>query len=144
MLDFITNLFPPPQADQEQFRWQRAMAFALILVGGLTVANVALTWGLVPILFSGFATFASQEAQAIDLNNVQKSITAQSQQMERDKIELKALLLQAQLNQVFDAMCGAQRGNRRDEFIQWERQFTALRLEYNRISSQPYPMRSCG
>lgn len=108
------------------------------------MANIALTWGLVPVLFSGFATLASQEAQAIDLQNVQKSITAQSQQMQADKNELKTLLLQTQLNQVFDAMCGALRGNRRDEFAQWERQYVALRLEYNRISPQPYPMRDCG
>jgi len=144
MLEFITTLLPPPNEDEEQFRWQRSIAFAVILFGGISVANVALTWGLVPVLFSGFATLASQEAQAIDLDRVQQSITALSSQIQQSEREQKALLLQAQLNQVFDAMCGAQRGNRTAEFAQWERQFVALLLEYNRISPQPYPMRACG
>ncbi len=132
----VTELLPPPNGDKEQHDWQGRIALAVIANGAATMILYALAFGLVPF-FSGFSTVA-------DVATVQRAITAQSQQMQQDKNELKALLLHAQLNQVFDAMCSARRGARNEEFIQWERQFVSLLLEYNRVSPQPYPMRDCG
>ena len=110
------------------------------------MVNTWSMWGLFPVshVFSGFATVASVDAQAGDLDKVQKMITEQSAQMRQDKRETQALLLLGQLNQLFDSFCGAQRAGRREEAVQWERQFFATLVEYNRVSAQPYPMRVCG
>lgn len=97
--------------------------------------NTFLMWGVFPVslFFSGFATAADLDKHTVQIDKVQKSVEKQT-----------VLILQGQLAQLFDAMCGAYRNNRQDEAVQWERQFTALLLQYNAVSPQPYPMRRCG
>ena len=110
------------------------------------MANTWLMWGLFPVslFFAGFATANDSKATEQAVLKLQQTIQTQSKQMARDKDELKALMILGQLNQIFDAMCGALRNARRDEADQWERQFTEKIIEYNRISMVVYPMRNCG
>jgi hypothetical protein len=149
MWSLITGLFFP----EKQQEWRKSVSFLLCIFGGLSVANTWLMWGLFPVslFFSGFATAQSvQETQkAIEQTNksvekVERSVQAQSSQMSRDKNELKAALLLSQLNQIFDAMCGALRNRRTAEADQWEKQFTETIIEYNMLTGQVYPMRNCG
>ncbi len=153
MLSLVTGLFFP----SKEREWKISVTFLLCMFGGLTVAQTWLTWGLFPVslFFAGFATADDMQDTQKVLDKVQKSITEQTVQMRqdkndlatqarRDKDEVKALLLVGQLNQIFDAMCGAIRNRRIDEANQWERQFTEKIIEYNRISMQVYPMRNCG
>ena len=99
------------------------------------MANTWLMWGIFPVslFFSGFATAGDLDKQAAQIDKVQKSIERQT-----------VLVMQGQLSQLFDSMCGAYRNNRQEEAVQWERQFTTLLLQYNAVSPQPYPMRRCG
>lgn len=110
------------------------------------MVNTWTMWALFPmsLVFSGFATVSSVDAQAGNLDKLQKSIDDQTVQNSRDKNELKALMLLGQLNQLYDSFCGARRAGRAEEAVQWERQFFTALVEYNRVSMQPYPMRSCG
>lgn len=109
------------------------------------MVNTWTMWGLWPVslVFAGFATIASADDATKEINKIQKQITAQSDQMRRDKNELKMIALQSTLNQIFDAMCGAYRNSRIEEGNQWEQQFTEKLIEYNQISPAPYPMRRC-
>lgn len=152
MWEIFTALFPPSDDDKERTTsWRRSISAVVIATGAVTLVNTLLTWGLLPFLFSGFASVASVNAAtdkideaSKEIARVQQSIQSQSQQMTRDKDELKTLMLLGQLNQIFDAMCGAIRNRRREEADQWERQFTEKIIEYNGIAGTVYPMRNCG
>lgn len=147
-MDVLKSLFPPSDTDDpaRAYKWRRSISAVVITIGALTVVNTWVMWGIFPVslAFSGFASVESVAKATNEIERVQQSIQSQSLQMKHDKDELKALLLQGQLNQIFDAMCGAIRGKRREEADQWERQFTEKIIEYNRISMQVYPMRNCG
>jgi hypothetical protein len=152
MWDIFTGLFPPDEANVEQTqRWRRSISAVVIATGAITIVSNLLIWGLVPFLFSGFASVSSVQAATdkIDetrkeVERVQQSIESQSRQMRRDTDKLEAALMLSQLNQIFDAMCGAIRNQRREEADQWEKQFTDKIIEYNTLTGQVYPMRNCG
>ena len=108
--------------------------------------NTWLMWGLFPasLVFAGFAPAAAVNQNAGNIAQIEKSLATQTRQMTADKNELKVLLLENQLAQLFDAWCGAKRRGSRDEAAQWERQYNAAEIEYNRLSPQTYPKRQCG
>lgn len=144
---FVTAFFPPNEANPEQIvRWRRSIAIVLLGTGGLTIVNTMTMFGMWPIslVFSGFATVASVQTANGEALKLEKQIQGLAEQVQRGRNEDRALMLLGQLNQVFDAMCGAKRNNRLEESRAWERQFNDLLIQYQRVSNgMPYPMRVC-
>lgn len=153
MWGIFTSLFPPEDSSPEQAsQWRRSISSVVIANGALTVAVTWILFGIWPVsyIFTGFATVMSVEATADDIAKVRDQLTRQSQQIteqsahqEQANNDIKSAILLSQLNQIFDAMCGAIRGHRREEADLWEKQFTDKIIEYSNLTGMTYPMRNC-
>ena len=76
-LALITALFPPPHPDPAQHAWQRAVSVYVMAIGGVLVATyVMLIWGLIPVVFSGFATAADMQLVKAQQSQMQEQARA--------------------------------------------------------------------
>lgn len=72
--DVIVALVPHPETTEPAhvYRWRQTVALCLALAIGAIIMTTALAWGMIPLLFSGFASVA----QVQDLASQQKDIRA--------------------------------------------------------------------
>ena len=100
---------------------------------------VMLIWGLIPVVFSGFAT-------AADMQLVKAQQSQMQEQARADKNELKVAILAGNIALVYDRMCAALRAvpRRQEEADVWANQLDRLLIDYQRANGgQAYPVRGC-
>lgn len=124
---FWSWLFPEPGPDEAKqvFRWRQAVSLAILLLGGAVVVEDSLAWGVVPVLYPGFAS-ASQ------VSGVWNSL-----------VEVRASQVERSIREARERQCNAQIEGNMDA-LQFATQMLNVSLDdYQRAVKREYRVPEC-
>lgn len=124
--DLGAALIPPEDPhDPAIYRWRATVAIAIVILAGVMLMNILLTWGMLPVLFSGFA-LASDVAE-----------------LKTQQVEIRASQIETQILDARERQCHAiKEGNEEAQ------RFALVRLQeklalYRQVTRADYRLPGC-
>lgn len=139
MLGKIAMSVIPPRklVGDPGYHWSIAISTLLMVQGVVIVIHIFLIWGLIPILFAGFA---SKNDIATEIARVQ----AKSEEIVKQSTdEIKAELITGRIYQYRNTQCRAIRENNQFAAQALNVQIEEARSSYYRLTNQVYDLRPC-
>jgi hypothetical protein len=142
VLKFLTALIPPTDASNEKnYKWRVSVALAILFIGVNTVANTVFMFGLIPFLFSGFASVTTVQDLATknDLAKVSDSLSSVSSIVKESQIET----LDQQIYNLHVMECNALKAKNMDAADSHGRRLSELTRKFRVLIGYDYILRPC-
>jgi hypothetical protein len=146
---FAVALIPPRDGDAERsYKWRVTVATLIFALGGVTLANTVLTWGMVPWIFLGFArvdTVVGIERDQVEFArkaDVAK-ITAQIDRIGEALTMAQIATLDQQIYNLRVMQCNAIKNGNREASLSHGDQLRSLQAQFRVLAQYDYPLRPC-
>jgi hypothetical protein len=140
--DVARAILPARNASPEQaYRWSVSVATAILIIGGLSVANFVAMWGLLPALFTGFAHADTIPglAKTEDLQKIQRSLNDLSTKIQGAQI----VTLGQQIYNLRIMECNARKVGNSDAARSHAEKIEELRYTFRQLANYEYELRPC-
>lgn len=119
-------LIPPEDPhDPAIYRWRATVAITIVLLAGVMLMNILLTWGMLPVLFSGFA------------------LASDVTELKTQQVEIRAAQIEGQILDARERQCHAiKEGNQEAQRFALVRVQEKLAL-YRQVTKAEYRLPGC-
>jgi len=135
----VAHLVPHrEQFETENFYgWRNCVFAALLFLGGVVTAHIALACGMITLFgFNGFAA-------ASEVGEIKRKLEQQAKQIVASNNQTMAIVVGGQVFELSNRLCSARKAGNTDAEQSYRQQLQGTLETYERVSGREYRMQAC-
>jgi hypothetical protein len=140
---FLPTVPPRDLDDESMYRWNFAVFVNLAIIGGATFVNMALIWGIIPVVFGGFATAASMNDTNKSIMMLQQTLDIARKESASSKNEIQATIIGQNIYNLRIMQCQALKAHNGTAVESMESQIKQKKAEFRNAAGYEYETSSC-